>query len=475
MSIETFDGAAFEFTVPVLVAGGGACGLTAALAAAEAGAQVLVLERDPVPLGTTAMSSGLIPAAGTRAQRAAGITDDSPERFADDLVDKVGNALDRERALHVCAQSTVTVDWLIDVHHLPLTLFEAAGSLPGHSRSRLHGTPNRTGEELMASLQDAVIAAGGDIMTDARVSALIVDDVRRVRGVKVDRPDGSVERIGCDTLILATCGYAASERLIARHIPEIQAAVTHTHPASRGDALAWGEAMGAATGDLTGYQGHGNLAAGHGLLVSWLSITEGGFQVNAGGERFSDEGLGYSEQATHVAAQPDAFAWTIYDQRVHAVMTPIAEYRDVVAAGALRHADDIADLAEQIRVPEDILAREFALIDAAIESGEPDRFGRRFIPTRRLAPPFVAVKVNGALFHTQGGLEVDHDARVMATDGTTFPNLFAGGGAARGLSGPTAAGYVAGNGLMTATTLGRLAGQAAAQQVLSLHNGSRPA
>jgi fumarate reductase flavoprotein subunit len=73
--------------------------------------------------------------------------------------------------------------------------------------------------------------------------------------------------------------------------------------------------------------------------------------------------------------------------------------------------------------------------------------------------------VTGALFHTQGGLAVDADARVKKADGGVFPNLFAGGGAARGLSGPGPAGYLAGNGLLTATTLGKLAGRAAARQV----------
>ena len=65
--------------VPVVIVGAGACGLTAALAARDAGAEVLVLERDQSPCGSTALSSGFIPAAGTRYQRAAGI-DDSPER-----------------------------------------------------------------------------------------------------------------------------------------------------------------------------------------------------------------------------------------------------------------------------------------------------------------------------------------------------------------------------------------------------------
>jgi fumarate reductase flavoprotein subunit len=82
---------------------------------------------------------------------------------------------------------------------------------------------------------------------------------------------------------------------------------------------------------------------------------------------------------------------------------------------------------------------------------------------RPLAPPFHAVRVTGALFHTQGGLVVDEAARVLRPDGQALPNLFAAGGAACGVSGPLASGYLSGNGLLTAVVLGRLAGQAAAR------------
>lgn len=65
-----------EITIPVVIVGGGACGLVAALAAADAGQSVLVLERDASPAGSTAMSSGFIPAAGTRWQKTAGVHDE---------------------------------------------------------------------------------------------------------------------------------------------------------------------------------------------------------------------------------------------------------------------------------------------------------------------------------------------------------------------------------------------------------------
>jgi len=79
----------FIGTIPVVVIGAGACGLSAALAANDAGAEVLILERDDSAMGTTAMSTGLIPGAGTRFQRERGV-EDSPELFAADIHAKTG-------------------------------------------------------------------------------------------------------------------------------------------------------------------------------------------------------------------------------------------------------------------------------------------------------------------------------------------------------------------------------------------------
>ncbi|MDP6772729.1 MAG: FAD-binding protein, partial [Rhodospirillales bacterium] len=81
-----------------------------------------------------------------------------------------------------------------------------------------------------------------------------------------------------------------------------------------------------------------------------------------------------------------------------------------------------------------------------------------------LEPPYYAVRVTGSLFHTQGGLVVDGKARVLKEGGTPLPNLFAGGGAACGISGPADWGYLSGNGLLTAVVLGRIAGEGAASR-----------
>lgn len=452
----------FAGSVPVIVIGGGGCGLTAALAAQQAGAEVLVLERDASTLGTTAMSTGLIPAAGSRLQREKGIVD-SPELFAHDIIAKTHDETDPTIALALAQASARTVEWLIDDHAVPLSLVDSF-LYPGHSVKRMHGTPNRTGRELMGSLTAAVGRRGIDVMTDALVSDLFVDrETSRVRGVRVRRPDGSIEDLGCEALILACCGFAGNPDMVRRFIPEIAEATFFGHPGNKGDAIRWGEGLGAAIRDIHSYQGHGGLAAGRGIPILWPLIMEGGYQVNVHGERFSNEARGYSEQAVDVVAQPGHVAWDIYDQRLHELMLEFDDYRDALEARAVMQAEDIATLAAEAGIDARGLASTVAEVESLQRAERSDRFGRDFTRTRALRAPFFAVKVTGALFHTQGGLAVNGEGRVLREDGLPLPNVFAGGGAARGISGAGCSGYMAGNGLLTATTFGRLAGEAAAR------------
>ncbi len=467
--IRDLDPAAISLTVPVVVIGGGACGLCAALAAADSGASVLVVERDARPRGTTAMSTGLIPAAGTPEQTAAGI-DDSPARLAADVLAKAGGG-DAAVVQRLADESAAAVAWL-QGHGVPLGLVD--GFLyPGHSVRRMMGTPNRTGEELMAALLGAATAAGVDVLTEATVTDLAVDSNGAVIAVVVRRPDGAREIVGCAALVLACSGFGGNAAMVAAHIPEIAGAVFHGHPGNKGDALAWGRALGGAAADLDAYQGHGGLAYGHGVPILWPLIMAGGFQVNVAGERFSNEALGYSVQAAKIVAQPGSVAWSVYDERCHGVMLQFDDYRDALRAGAVVAADDIAGLAAATGLPASALAATVAEVAACTRGEAQDAFGRDFTGHPELTGPWRAAKVTGALFHTQGGLVVDADARVLRANGSALPHLVAGGGAARGIPGTGAAGYIAGFGLLTATGLGRLAGLAAARQVLGHPASSR--
>lgn len=460
MTIKPPPPEGFEATVPVLVVGGGAAGLCAALAAHEAGAEVAILERDPLPRGSTALSAGLIPAAATRFQTSLGIAD-TPALFAGDIRRKAHGEADDTIVDLVAAQSGPTVEWLADRHGLPFSVVHDF-NYPGHAARRMHGLPSRSGGELIDRLRQAVEEAGLPLMAQATVTALFGDTERRIRGVEVTRPDGARDVIGCDALILACNGYGGNPALVAQHIPEMQGALYFGHPGNRGDAVLWGEALGAKLVDMSGYQGHGSVAHPHGILITWATIMEGGFQVNSSGRRFSNESLGYSEQAAAVIAEPDAMAFNIFDERIATVARQFEDFRHAEAGGAVIEADSIGELAARLKLPADALGESFATVERLKQSDGADGFGRNFAGVAPLSPPFKAVRVTGALFHTQGGLAVDRHARVLGRDGRILPNLLAAGGAAAGVSGSQASGYLSGNGLLTATVLGRIAGTSAA-------------
>ena len=453
------DDAAFGMTVPVAIVGAGACGLIAALSAVEQGAEVVVFERDPSPSGSTSLSSGFIPAAGTRFQAAKNIAD-SPAQLAADVVAKNGGESDPAMVEVVCQTVGPALEWLADRHEVP---FEVLDSFlyPGHSALRMHATPRHTGADLMAYLIAAVERACVDVVTSARVTTLFTGPDGAAAGVRIARPDGGTEDIGCAALVLACNGYGGDPALVRTHMPEIADAVFFGHTGNTGDALRWGEALGADPRDLGSYQGHGSIAQGHNILITWALMTEGGFQVNADGRRFSNEHDGYSEQAVRVMAQPGGVAWDIYDARLHALGMEFEDYRDAVDAGAPLTAETPQDLANAAGLPADALVESLDHTEAMARGEAQDPFGRDFTAKPPLAPPYYAVKVTGALFHTQGGLAVDTKGRVLRRDGAAIPNIFAGGGAARGLSGSSAPGYLSGSGLLTAVALGRICGVSA--------------
>ena len=141
---------------------------------------------------------------------------------------------------------------------------------------------------------------------------------------------------------------------------------------------------------MSGYQGHGSVATPQNILVTWALMTEGGIQVNADGQRFSNEHLGYSEQCVPVLQQPGGVAWCIYDERLHRLGMTFPDYRDAQDAGAVKMNPSLPRLEETLEK-----VRRYA-------SGGQDRFRQGFLEEAHPRPPYYGIKVTGALFHTAG-------------------------------------------------------------------------
>lgn len=443
---------------PDLVIAGAGGGLVGALRAAALGLSVLVVEKNVhfAVANNTAMSTAMIPGAGSRWQRGADI-EDSPATFLADIVAKTHGEADRRVAAALAGVGARLVEWLADEEGLPISLVTDF-PYPGHSQYRCHTVPGRTGRAL---LRDLLRRVQESELIDLMVPATLVSvesGPSGITGVVVDTPSG-LEQIPTSAVLLATNGFAADPALVREHIPEIAGAIYHGSDGSTGDALRIGTSLGAATAFLDAYQGHAALAMPAATLTGWATVMHGAFLVAADGRRFGDETTGYSEYAAEVIAHASGQAWIILDERVHQACLEFQDYRDTVSSGALRWAENITSLAGLVGVDPGGLAKTLEEATAlAGGAAVADEFGRTYWEAPLVAP-FAAVAVRPALFHTQGGLVVDEHARVLTDSGRVIEGLYASGGAAAGISGHGASGYLAGNGLLPAFGLALLAAE----------------
>lgn len=444
---------------PVVIAGAGAAGMMSALAAAHHGARVVLLERDLAGASNLLVSGGLFPAAGTRYQRDAGI-DDRPAVFAGDIR-AMGSGAVNERIVDALAQrSADAVHFLADVVGLEIHVM-AAITAPGHSVPRLHATPKESGRELHALLRAAVHAhASISVIDHAEVCGLLTargGAQVRVTGVEA-KVEGTPQRFEARAVLLACGGFAANARLLAEFIP----AMTHAQHIGAGPndgcAIDWARALGAQVALMAGYQGQGHVNPGKGTRLGMALPPLGAFMVNREGRRFVNEDVGPSALAAHVLAQPGGVALEVFDQRIFEVVMKQGPVREAWNAGAILCAHDMASIALAAGVPQDALLATFDAATRCAQGEAIDAFGRNTLRVP-LAAPFYASWVTGALAHTQGGLDVDAQARVLRADGTPIAGLYAAGGTAAGLSGRGGHGYLPGNGLGQCLPLGLIAGE----------------
>ncbi|HHY22352.1 MAG TPA: flavocytochrome c [Bacilli bacterium] len=452
----------WDAEVDVVVAGAGGCGLVAALTAAEQGLEVAIFEKTEFVLGNTAASAGMIPAAGTRFQREIGIIE-TPEEMAEDILKKNHYESDEQLTLALCKVSSKLVEWMNDHLGIELTVVEEF-KYPGHRNFRMHAPPSRAGLDLMKSLRKNVSDRDNIyLMLKSQVMELIVGENNEVIGVVVHSDEG-VQRVKAKKVILATNGFGGNKAMVQEYIPEISEALYFGYEANTGEGIEMAMKIGAGVDCMGAYQGHSAINEASGLLVTWGTIMMGGFMINENGYRFGNEAAGYSEFASEVLKQPGQYGYIIFDQQIYESLLSIEDFKNLNDMKVFKSAETIEELAEKLSVSDAHLKETVTTFDQQVD-GQEDEFARNQFP-KKLTAPYYAVKVVPAMFHTQGGLKINTNAQVLNKDGEVIQNLYAGGGAAVGVSGRHAYGYMSGNGLLAALGFGKIAGEHATEEIL---------
>lgn len=454
----------------VLIVGGGGAGMAAAIEAADQGASVTVLEAGKRPGGSTALSGGVVYAAGTSIQRAAGVDDDAEGMYRYYMTFNRWN-LEPWLIRRFCDESAPTVEWLIalgvDIPVDGLYISGVDGVARGH---HTHGS----GAALFEHLLGAAASRGVAIHSDIRVESLVREG-GRVTGISAQ---GVEMKAGA--VVLATGGYGANRAMLAELNPDIAAqderwSFYFGAETSRGDGIAMALTLGA---DVVGANRLlVNASPGFSRDVAdfhppWLVF------VNRHGQRFMDETWPYCIAGHRIEEQPDRLCFAIFDEPTRAASPsrhPFADKLGVgdftyscdrlaqeVASGRILTGDTLEALAQKAGIDSVGLAGSVAAYNDDVRSGGDRRFFKQGALTTIETAPFYAAEVHAASFGaTSAGVRIDPDARVLGRDAAAIPGLFAAGETAGGVLGERYVG--GGNYISNALIFGRIAGRGAAE------------
>lgn len=439
--------------VDLVVVGAGAAGMTAAIVAANAGVPTLVLEKSIRRGCNSELSGGLVQAAGTSHQAAAGVVDCS-ELMAEDILRKNSGQSRQDLVELVASRSADVISFLEVVIGLEMFLDEVRQI--GHSVRRMHGTAGRTGKEIVDAIRRFISRHEAiDLVDEAEVTA-----AERLRDgafqVTVRRADGSLDHIVTSQLVLATDGFGANPDWVRKYCPDIAEAIYIGSENNTGSGIEIGVALGGVPTLLTAYQGHSHVNPKHGTRLGGSLPALGSILVNREGRRFAREDQGYSEFARLIREQPDGVAIEVFDDLVYERAMSDGAFRQAVEAGAVERFETVSALASAFGLDSTVLAAEIERFNEAV--GRTDHLGRSD-DRHHLTEPLYGSLVTAALVHTQGGLRINNECSVVSEDGSEVPGLFAVGGTAEGISGAGPGGYLSGNGLIHAFVTGLIAGE----------------
>jgi succinate dehydrogenase/fumarate reductase flavoprotein subunit len=486
------------FDTDVLVIGGGASGLAAAIEAGRSGSKVILLEQATELGGMMNWCVGTVSAVNTPGQKKLGISDTTQAHF-EDLATHAGSLVSRDNLVLrrvLTDNSTDMMKWLLDLG----IVFAPPMIDPPQRVARMHNVVPSS-QSFAFHMARACKTAGVDIRLNASCKNLTSEN-GRVTGATVERNGVSETYVARKGVILATGDYSGAADLKAAFGKPHVADVEPVAATSTGDGYRFGMALGGivANGDIVrgpimrfvpprepnfiqkipSFRIVGQTIAFamrvlpqfllRPFLMKFLTTVlgpspelfkNGAVLINQEGRRFTDELDG---PAAAVAQQPGKNAYIVFDQALatkfsgwpHFVSTApgiayayIDDYRRC-RKDIFRSADTAEELARQLNMPPDQLASALTQYD---ESGRSER------PAMAQGPFYALGPVRSYVVFTEGGLRVTERLEVLRADGSIIEGLYAVGSTGQG--GVLLEGH--GHHLGWAFISGRIAGTACAK------------
>ena len=440
----------------IVIIGSGGAGLSSAITATEKGAKVIVLEKMAYFGGNSNRSEGEMNAAGTKQQKAHGITDDTPERFAADTI-RGGHGLNDPALVKALTENAASAEeWLLD---LGAHFCHRMGRGGGQTRARGHGPCDGSpvGIEIMRVLGERADKDHIDMRLNNRVTKILMKN-GKVSGVQVKTPKG-METINAKAVILATGGFGANHKMVEKYRPELKGFSTTNQPGATGDGIILAQQVGAGLTDIEQIQIHPTVIKKNGALISESMRARGGFLLNKNGKRFTNELLTRDVVSANELKQPGGIAYLVIDNSIYSKNKMAQNY---TAEKLMTKCDTIADVAKLIGVDEKVVQASFDQYHKAFDNKKDDLFGRPEMLIRMDQAPYFVAEVTPGIHHTMGGVKIDPQAEVLTPEKKPIPGLFAAGEVTGGVHGGN---RIGGNAVADIITFGRISANSALKYI----------
>ena len=485
----------------IVIVGAGGAGMTAAIAAANEGRDVVIVESQAMVGGNSVRATGGMNAAKTPAQdenefnEAAGVEktlETAASEWADnEAITALANTVAEQWAAYqanpegyfdsvelmeldtligghgindpalveaLCSNSADAIDWLAE-QGIELT---SVSSFGGASVKRIHrpvdseGKTISVGSYMIPLLQSKCEELGVEILLNTTANKILTDADGAAVGIEATDKNGAAVTVNAKAVILATGGFGANLDMVVEYKPDLAGFMTTNAPGAQGQGIDMAVAIGAGTVDMDQIQIHPTVEANTAALITEGLRGDGAILVNAEGNRFTDEVGTRDVVSAAEIAQTGSYSWLVIDQAMVDASSVIQGY---IKNGYTVSGETYEELAEAMGVDAAAFAATMEKWNAAVAAGVDEEFGRTSFANPLDTAPYYAIKVTAGIHHTMGGLTINPQTQVLAGDGTVIDGLYAAGEVTGGVHGGNRLG---GNAVADFTVFGRIAGEQAA-------------